>query len=415
MTIARYSVGTGDRFGREGQALVAAFQKLKDVDGVDADIVFNKSNREHTIIGTSPADQRANADAAVAASGWQGKYYVDADHIGMANVDWFIGPCDFWTIDVTNVIGTRSEQVEADEFLARAEKLLGDHEVPGAGRTVSITPELLQVFVEKYLFAMAEAQRIFEHIREAGAELRHVEVAMDESPEIQGPAELLIVLSEIAHRQIPADTVAVKFSGRFNKGIDYVGDVEDFLDEFRADVAVIGYGIEKFGLKPNLKISVHTGSDKFSLYPGMGRIVRELGTGIHLKTAGTTWLEELIGLAEGGDEGLAIGKEIYRTAYGMYDELAAPYADVIDIDPAALPSPDEVDGWTAKQFVSALRHDQSNPAYDKNFRQLLHVSFKLAAKMGQRYLDALATYREDVERNVTENIYDRHLKPLFVD
>lgn len=415
MTIARYSVGTGDRFGREGQALVAAFQKLKDVDGVDADIVFNKSNREHTIIGTSPADQRANADAAVAASGWQGKYYVDADHIGMANVDWFIGPCDFWTIDVTNVIGTGSEQAEADEFLARAEKLLGDHEVPGAGRTVSITPELLQVFVEKYLFAMAEAQRIFEHIREAGAELRHVEVAMDESPEIQGPAELLIVLSEIAHRQIPADTVAVKFSGRFNKGIDYVGDVEDFLDEFRADVAVIGYGIEKFGLKPNLKISVHTGSDKFSLYPGMGRIVRELGTGIHLKTAGTTWLEELIGLAEGGDEGLAIGKEIYRTAYGMYDELAAPYADVIDIDPAALPSPDEVDGWTAKQFVSALRHDQSNPAYDKNFRQLLHVSFKLAAKMGQRYLDALATYREDVERNVTENIYDRHLKPLFVD
>ena len=178
---------------------------------------------------------------------------------------------------------------------------------------------------------------------------------------------------------------------------------------------MIGYGIEKFGLKPTLKISVHTGSDKFSLYPGMGRIVRELGTGIHLKTAGTTWLEELIGLAEGGDEGLAIGKEIYRTAYGMYDELAAPYADVIDIDPAALPSPDEVDGWTAKQFVSALRHDQSNPAYDKNFRQLLHVSFKLAAKMGQRYLDALATYREDVERNVTENIYDRHLKPLFVD
>lgn len=414
MTIAQYSVGTGDRFGKEGRALVAAFQQLKDDHGIAADIVFNKSNREHTIIGTTPADQRANADAAVAASGWDGQYFVDADHIGLANVDWFIGPSDFYTIDVTNCIGRTTSDEAVAEFLARTAPLLGDHEVPGAGRVVSITPELLQIFAEKYLFAMEESQRIFEHIRDAGAELRHVEVAMDESPEIQGPAELLIVLAEIAHRQIPADTVAVKFSGRFNKGVDYVGDVDDFLAEFRADVAVIQYGIARFGLKPNLKISVHTGSDKFSLYPGMGRIIREFNTGIHLKTAGTTWLEELIGLAEGGGEGLAIAKEIYRTAFGMYDELAAPYADVIDIDPAALPDPAVVDGWTSEQFTSALRHDQSNPGYDANLRQLLHVAFKLAAKMGQRYLDALDTYRVEVERNVTENIYDRHLRPLLV-
>lgn len=414
MTIGKYSVGTGDRFGKQGVAQVAAFEKIK-ADGVDVDIVWNKSNREHTIIGTTPADQRAAADAAVAATGWSGQYFVDADHIGLANVDWFIGPCDFYTIDVTNCIGRGSTPEEVAEFLARSQSLLGDHDVPNAGRVVSITEELLQVFAEKYLFAMAEAQRIYEHVRDAGGELRHVEVAMDESPEIQGPAELLIVLAEIAHRQIPADTVAVKFSGRFNKGVDYVGDVDDFLAEFRADVAVIGYGIEKFGLKPNLKISIHTGSDKFSLYPGMGRIVRELGTGIHLKTAGTTWLEELVGLAEAGGEGLVIAKEVYRTAYGMYDELVAPYADVIDIDQSALPSPDEADGWNSEQFANALRHDQSNPAYDLNVRQLLHVGFKIAAKMGQRYLDALDTYREDVARNVTENIYARHLRPLFLD
>ena len=131
-------------------------------------------------------------------------------------------------------------------------------------------------------------------------------------------------------------------------------------------------------------------------------------------SAGTTWLEELIGLAEGGGEGLQIAKEIYRSAYAMYDELVAPYADVIDIDQAALPSPDEVDGWTSEQYADALRHDQSNPAFDLNVRQLLHVGFKLAAKMGQRYLDALDTYRSDVERNVTENLYERHLRPLFV-
>ena len=67
MTIARFSMGTGDRFGREGVAQVAAFEKIK-ADGVDVAIVWNKSNREHTIIGTSPADQRAAADAAAAAA-----------------------------------------------------------------------------------------------------------------------------------------------------------------------------------------------------------------------------------------------------------------------------------------------------------------------------------------------------------
>ena len=413
MTIARFSMGTGDRFGREGVAQVAAFEKIK-ADGVDVAIVWTKSNREHTIIGTSPADQRAAADAAAATAGWQGQYYVDADHVGLANVDWFIPYCDFYTIDVTNCIGKASTDESRAAFLERNQRLLGSHDVPGASAPIEVTPAVLTKLADRYLFALEESQRIYLHVKAEGGKLDHVEVAMDESPETQSPADLLVILSEIAFLEIPADTVAIKFSGRFNKGVDYVGDVEEFLAEFRSDVAVIQWAINEFGMKPNLKISVHTGSDKFSLYPGIGQIVRDLNAGLHLKTAGTTWLEELIGLAEGGGEGLQIAKEIYRSAYAMYDELVAPYADVIDIDQAALPSPDEVDGWTSEQYADALRHDQSNPAFDLNVRQLLHVGFKLAAKMGQRYLDALDTYRSDVERNVTENLYERHLRPLFV-
>lgn len=413
MTIGRYSVGTGDRFGKEGLALLAAFEKIRD-DGVEVAIVFNKSNREHTIIGTTPADQREAADDAVAASSWSGQYYVDADHVGLSNVDWFIDHCDFFTIDVTDCIGRPTTAKATAEFLDKAQALLGEHDVPGLDAPVVVTDEVLQTVANRYLFGVEEARRIYDHIRFSGGEMRHVEVSMDESPERQGPPELLVILSAIADAGIPADTVAVKFVGRFNKGVDYVGDVDEFLAEFRADVAVIKYAIDKFDMKKNLKISVHTGSDKFSLYPGIGQIVRELDAGLHLKTAGTTWLEELIGLAEAGGEGLQIAKDIYREAHGRFDELAAPYADVIDIDAAALPSPDDVDGWTSEQFASALRHDQSNPAYDQNLRQLLHVAFKVAAKMGPRYLDALDTYREDVARNVTENIYERHLKPLFL-
>jgi hypothetical protein len=174
--------------------------------------------------------------------------------------------------------------------------------------------------------------------------------------------------------------------------------------------------VRKYGLPANLKLSVHSGSDKFSLYPIMRQAIRETGAGLHLKTAGTTWLEEVIGLAESGGNGFGLGmaKEIYAGALKKKDELCAPYATVIDIDSAKLPSAETVNGWTAQQFVSALRHDPSNPAFNPSLRQLVHVGFKVAAQMGDRYLEMLKACESDVSRNVTLNLYERHLKPLFV-
>jgi hypothetical protein len=133
-----------------------------------------------------------------------------------------------------------------------------------------------------------------------------------------------------------------------------------------------------------------------------------------MKTAGTTWLEELIGLAEAGGSGLEIAKEVYAEAYAHSEELCAPYATVIDIDPTKLPKPEEVNGWTGMQYTSALRHEQSNKAYNPSFRQLLHVGFKVAAKLGDRYLEALEKNEEIVARNVTTNLFERHIKPVFI-
>jgi tagaturonate epimerase len=137
--------------------------------------------------------------------------------------------------------------------------------------------------------------------------------------------------------------------------------------------------------------------------------------GVHVKTAGTTWLEEVIGLAEAGGKGLAVAKEIYAGALEHVEELCAPYATVIDIDRAKLPQASVVAGWSAEQFVSALRHDQRNPAFNPHLRQLLHVGYKIAAKMGARYLETLGECEATVSRNVTENLLDRHIKPLFLD
>jgi hypothetical protein len=231
----------------------------------------------------------------------------------------------------------------------------------------------------------------------------------------QTPLEMFFILAMIADEGIPAQTIAPKFTGRFNKGVDYVGNVTQFEKEFNDDLAAIALAVKEFGLPDNLKMSIHSGSDKFSIYAPIAKALKRSGAGIHIKTAGTTWLEELIGLAEGGGEGLAIAKEVYATSLVKIDALCEPYATVIDIDRSQLPMAETVNGWTSERFADTLRHVLTNPDYNLHVRQLLHVGYKVAAQMGDRYYGALQTYEADVSRNVTENLWERHLKPLFLE
>jgi hypothetical protein len=147
----------------------------------------------------------------------------------------------------------------------------------------------------------------------------------------------------------------------------------------------------------------------------MRRAIGEYDAGLHLKTAGTTWLEEVIGLAEAGGAGLELAKEIYAKALKKKDELCAPYATVIDIDASKLSDPDTVARCNSEQFVAALRHDPSNKLFNPSLRQLVHVGFKVAAQMGARYLTMLRECEASISRNVTTNLYDRHIWPLFVE
>ncbi len=238
---------------------------------------------------------------------------------------------------------------------------------------------------------------------------------MDETDRPQTPPELLIILAAIAEERIPVQTIAPNFTGRFNKGVDYVGDVAQFAREFREDLATVAYAVECYSLPRSLKLSVHSGSDKFSIYPAIREGLRAFDAGVHVKTAGTTWLEELIGLAEAGGEGLALAREVYAEAFAHADELCAPYAAVIAIDRTRLPAPEAVNGWTSEQFVRALRHEEGDAAYHPDLRQLLHVGFKVAAKMGARYTEALKRHEAVIARNVTENLFARHIRPIFLD
>lgn len=414
LKLSKYSLGVGDRFAHQAKAQLKACQMAAE-QGVDVIPVWNKSNREHTTIGSEPSSVRRAADKAVKALGWTRPYHVDADHIGLQTVDRFLPPSDFFTIDVAHAIGQPPETDTAAAFAARHTELIGNLILPGIDAPFQTTRTEVERIAGKYLLAVQEAGHIYRHIAAAKGETPFItEVSMDETDAPQTPVELLVILAALADEGIPLQTIAPKFTGRFNKGVDYVGDVAQFEREFNADLAVVAHAIREYGLPDTLKLSVHSGSDKFSIYAPIRRALARFDAGVHVKTAGTTWLEELIGLAEAGGDGLELAKEVYAHAYEKQEALCAPYAAVIDIDSAKLPSPAEVQGWSSSQYVAALRHNQSDSAYNPSLRQLLHVGYKVAAQMGDRYLNLLNCYEEIVGKNVTENLYTRHLKPLFL-
>ncbi|MBV6434736.1 MAG: hypothetical protein IANPNBLG_05015 [Bryobacteraceae bacterium] len=413
LLLDRYSLGVGDRFAHQAKAQLRACM-LAAEKNIAISPVWNKSFREHGITGSHPQSVRDAADAAVKALGWNRPYHVDADHINLETVGDFLSSSDFFTIDVASAIGQPAPETEVRAFLDRHPELSGGMEVEGLAAPIRFTRDGVAETVARYLAAVIQAGRIYRHIeREKGAGTFITEISMDETDSPQTPPELLIILAAVADYGIPIQTIAPKFTGRFNKGVDFVGSPEGFAREFSADLAVIAHAVKRYSLPGNLKLSVHSGSDKFSIYGAIRDAVARTGAGVHVKTAGTTWLEEIIGLAEAGGEGLTMAREVYTKAYHDREALCAPYAAVIDIDPARLPSPETVQTWTSGQMTAALRHDQTCKDYNPHMRQLLHVGYKVAAKMGARYLNALSSCEESISRNVTENLLDRHILRVF--
>jgi hypothetical protein len=413
LTLGKYSFGVGDRFAREGNAQLKAFFLALEA-GIEVTPVWNKSNREHQIIHTDPADTRAAADSAVKETKWAGKYFVDADHINLNNVDKFIAHSDFFTIDVADYIGKPAAKEAIDQFIKDNERYTGELKIPGITESFHLTKKNLEEIAGKFLFATQEASKIYRHIAAIKGEGKFItEVSMDEVEEAQSPVELFFILSSLSKLGVPVQTIAPKFTGRFNKGVDYEGNIDQFRKEFMQDLLVIEFAVKQFGLPGNLKLSVHSGSDKFSIYPVMGELIRKYDKGIHIKTAGTTWLEEMIGLALSGGDALSLAKSIYTKAYERKTELCGPYSTVIDIKEDLLPLPAEVEKWSGKQFADTLRHIPGHPLYNSSFRQLIHVGYKVAAEYSNVYISLINQNAKTVGNQVTDNLYDRHMKRLF--
>lgn len=413
MKLAKYSFGIGDRFGRQGKYQLEAIQHAWS-KGIEVIPVWNKSFREHSNVHTIPSDVRVEADTATKTLGWTNPYLVDADHINLGTVETFLDYSDFFTLDVAAYIGKPVDSVKIDNFIEKYKKYTGNITIPGIATPLAISIDEAKEIVTRFYVATEQAAAIYQHIASKKGEGNFItEVSMDEVESPQTPTELFFILCLLNEFKVPAQTIAPKFTGRFNKGVDYKGDAKAFAKEFEEDLLVIDYAIKEFGFPEELKLSVHSGSDKFTIYPIMGDIIKKHNKGLHVKTAGTTWLEEVIGLAIAGGEGLEIAKNIYSIAIGRMEELCAPYADVIEIDPNQLPTVEEVNGWDSTKYANTLRHIPNHPDYNANFRQLIHVGYKVASEMGDRYLNAIDANADIVGNEVRTNIYDRHLVRLF--
>jgi hypothetical protein len=414
ITLGKYSIGVGDRFSHQAKAQLNAVVKAYD-QGVLVTPVWNKSYREHTIIKSQPSKTREQADIAVRALKWPEKYFVDADHVNIDSVDFFLDSSDFFTLDVADYIGKPADSKNIAEFIQKQKQFIGSLEIPGIEEKFIIDEKRVQGIAQTYLKAIEEAGKIYRRINEKKQGERFiVEVSMDETDQSQSPLEIFFILSALKDEGIPVETLAPKFSGRFNKGVDYVGDLDLFRREFEQDLAVLQLAVKEFGLPETLKLSVHSGSDKFSLYPIIRDAIRSFNSGLHIKTAGTTWLEELIGLALAEGNGLDIVKEVYNKSLKRFDELCKPYATVIDIDKKNLPSMETVNSWDGITFAQALRHDQNCSDYNQDMRQLLHVGYKIAAEMALQFYPALEKYADTIAEQVSGNLYERHIKPLFL-
>src|SRR5277367_2966371 len=181
LPLGKYSFGMGDRFGHQGEAQLRACVKATEL-GAEFIPVWNKSNREHSFIGTEPASLRAEADAAVKALGWKKSYHVDADHIRLETVDRFIAPSDFFTIDVADSIAKPAAAADVKMFVDRHPEFVGKIYIPHIDHPVEISRAEAERVANKFLLAVQAAGKTYRHIARAKGEANFItEVSMDET------------------------------------------------------------------------------------------------------------------------------------------------------------------------------------------------------------------------------------------
>lgn len=396
------SAGLGDRLGLATPGHVRA---VRAVAGNIAPIFAQQSMREMARTGRSPQIVMDNATWGVFQEGWQQGVGADADHLKVpADIDVCLAAgFTFFTIDPGAHVDNRAETAGLSALRELAEGLPAEVQPEASGlRGQTFDLEGLAIRLDeatllkaavKYGRAVAHVASMYRHLEQAaGPRPFELEVSVDETDQPTTHAEHVYIASELKRLGVRWVSLAPRYVGRFEKGVDYIGDVT----EFEADLAGHAAIARQFG---PYKLSLHSGSDKFSIYPAAMRQTNGL---VHLKTAGTSYLEALRTIAA---LDVSLFQEIYAFARQRYETDKLTYHVSAELERAPRPEavtawPNLLDQFDAREifhvtFGSVLTEKNADGSwrfYDR-FMRLLH--------------DNPEAYADNLERHFT-----RHLQPF---
>jgi hypothetical protein len=399
------SAGMGDRLGLATPGHVRA---ARAVGGKVAPIFAQQSIREMTRTGRTPQQVMDDATWGIFAEGWQSHHGADADHLKTPeNIDACLkAGFTFYTIDPGAYVDNRVATAGMGKLRELAQELPGEvgvkvSELLGKsfdieGLAITFDEATLLGAAVKYGKAVAHVAGMYRHLEQAAGSLPfELEVSVDETDQPTSHAEHIYIASELKRLGVKWVSLAPRYVGRFEKGVDYIGD----LDAFEADFAGHAAIARMFG---PYKLSLHSGSDKFSIYPITARLARGL---VHLKTAGTSYLEALRTIAALDPD---FFQEIYMFARERYENDRVSYHVSAELKRA--PLPEAVEDWTGllDQFDA---------------REILHVTFgsvltEKTASGGWRFYDRFMEFlhsNPDAYASNLEKHFIRHLTPFRLD
>jgi hypothetical protein len=394
------SVGSGDRLGFATPGHIRAVRAV----GGFAPVLAQQSMRENARTGRSPQQVVDDAMWGVLQEGWRDPWGADADHLKTTDdVDLCVAAgYTFFTVDPGDHVDNEAHSAPMEELKKKIhalpwealedspealhERYLGQ-QFEVAGLRLEFERATLARAAAKYGSSVAHTAAMYRHLEMAmGDRPFELEVSVDETETPTSPLEHFFVASELRRLGVRWVSLAPRYIGRFEKGVDYIGDLEAFDIELAKHAAIAR------ALGP-YKLSIHSGSDKFSVYPLFARHAGEL---VHLKTAGTSYLEALRAIA-GVDPDFY--REILALALERYDEDRATYH--VSADASKVPQPDELADGDLAGVLDLF-----------DGREVLHVTFgSVLDRYGDRLLVALDAH-EEAHYEALKVHFEKHMAPF---
>jgi len=397
----RASFGTGDRLGIATPAHLQAF-KGKDI----FPILAQQSVRE--MARTERNWQKVLDDTIWGCfeAGYEGPFGADADHVKEVKELKEAADCGFtmFTIDPSDFIRNDIERLSKQELEQLYNQISNGEEIENlylnkkykiGKQELIFDEESLKEIILTYSEALNHVVKCYKFLKDYKKEKFDLEISVDETPTITSPLAHLFIVLELQRGGVDFQNLALHFLGDWQKGIEYIGNVGEFAREFSLH-AILAKSIGGY------KLSLHTGSDKFSVYP---IFFQETNGLCHIKTAGTSWLEEVKVVAM---KDPALYREIHRFALENFEKDRASYNLTTNL--SRIP---DIDTITDDELLNLFKQNDS--------RQLIHITYGsiLRAKDDEgkyifkdRIYKILFKYEEDHYRELSNHI-KRHLGLLI--